>query len=239
MSVATVSWLAILNEHVERRDLAPAVARAMYPQYERMLWKWDMRLRRWIDGLGSGQWGKERFDNGAFMGWLYIVYVRAVGGFRPASNVKFSTYLWDTFQRSYAMVIREVLRGESESWARFLAYQSAAPPERAETDRHYAFHEGEYHLYRVPERDADWAHDVIAELGGAAAFWATALNGLPIRERRILERRWRHGLTLEAIGREERITKERVRQLDLRAQCKLRKFLISSPAYRDALEVAS
>jgi RNA polymerase primary sigma factor len=143
-----------------------------------------------------------------------MALIRAVEKFDFARGNKFSTYA---------------------SWAIMNRFARAIPEENHRRDRFVTGHEAMF------ESAADTRSDE-HEIEFAAKRVRETVNGmlgkLDARERRVLESRFGLGganeQTLEQLGRELGITKERVRQIESRAQEKLRKL-----AGNDALELAS
>jgi RNA polymerase sigma-32 factor len=60
---------------------------------------------------------------------------------------------------------------------------------------------------------------------------AEALEHLPGRDRRVIQMRFFDNMTLEAIGREIGVSRERVRQLEARSLNKMRKYLKVNPRH--------
>jgi RNA polymerase primary sigma factor len=143
-----------------------------------------------------------------------MALIRAVEKFDFSRGNKFSTYA---------------------SWAIMNRFARAIPEENHRRDRFVTGHEAMF------ESAADTRSDE-HEIEFAARRVRETVNGmlgkLDARERRVLESRYGLGgaseQTLEQLGRELGITKERVRQIESRAQEKLRKI-----AGAQALELAS
>ena len=143
-----------------------------------------------------------------------MALIRAVEKFDYARGNKFSTYA---------------------SWAIMNRFARAIPEEHTRRDRFVTGHEAMF------EGAADTRSDE-HEIEFAARRVRETVNGmlgkLDARERRVLESRYGLGgaaeLTLEQLGRELGITKERVRQIESRAQEKLRKI-----AGDEAMDLAS
>ncbi len=130
--------------------------------------------------------------------------IRAVEKFDFALGNKFSTYA---------------------SWAITKNYARTIPEEAHRRDRFVTGHEA---MFEAAADNRTGEHEYEGALKGMQAAIRGMLGRLDDRERRIIVSRF--GLngageqTLEQLGRELGITKERVRQIESRAQEKLRKF---------------
>jgi len=140
--------------------------------------------------------------------------IRAVEKFDYARGFKFSTYASWAVMKNYARTVPE----EHYHFARFVTGQDELLDSTAD---HRALPKGD------------------AEIGGVRAAIAEGLKTLTERERTIVANHF--GLfskggkaeTLEQLGRRFGVTKERVRQIESRAICKLREVL--QPSLIDSL----
>jgi RNA polymerase sigma factor (sigma-70 family) len=139
--------------------------------------------------------------------------IKAVEKFDYSRGFKFSTYA---------------------SWAIMKNFARSIPEEKTRRDR---FMTGSEEVF---EAAADTRTNELAALASAERAKQQVnhlLSQLDERERQIMQRRAglnaEHGLTLEQVGRELGITKERVRQLEARAMMKLKNM-----AREDSLEVS-
>ena len=132
--------------------------------------------------------------------------IRAVEKFDFARGFKFSTYA---------------------SWAIMKNYARSIPEERNRRDRFVTGHE---EMFEVAADHRSDAFEVESNHRRNQEAVQGMLGKLNDREREILIRRFGLGgaseQTLEQLGRELGITKERVRQIESRAQEKLRKFAL-------------
>ena len=143
-----------------------------------------------------------------------MALIRAVEKFDFSRGNKFSTYA---------------------SWAIMNRFARAIPEENHRRDRFVTGHEAMFESAadtRSDEHEIEFAARRVRETVNVM------LGKLDARERRVLESRYGLGgaseQTLEQLGRELGITKERVRQIESRAQEKLRKI-----ADAEALDLAS
>jgi RNA polymerase primary sigma factor len=136
----------------------------------------------------------------------YLAMIRAVDRFDHSRGFKFSTYA------SWA-IMRDVGRKISQRWRRGSRYRSLSGHEETLA---------ELSDPRSNEREQQSARKNVE------AVVTRLLGCLSDRERRVLERRYgldgEEAQTLERIGRELRISKERVRQIEVRAKTKLQEF---------------
>jgi RNA polymerase primary sigma factor len=135
-----------------------------------------------------------------------VSLIRAVEKFDYARGNKFSTYA---------------------SWAVMKNFARTIPGERQVRERFRTGHEEVFHTaadLRADEHDAEAVHEQ------SQRAVQSLLQRLEAREQRILIRRFGldgdAGQTLEQVGRDLGITKERVRQIEARAREKLRKIAV-------------
>ncbi len=141
----------------------------------------------------------------------------ARGGFSTLFYARVRRWIWANW-----------LRWESEKTS--LAFWKLTPHEKGDdvqvSNREFAFHEADYHLYRVPDHDKDWTDEIVGSFDSADDCWRFMTRGLDRRAAGILESRYRLDMTLEDIGRELGITKERVRHLLEKAMPTVREKLM-------------
>jgi RNA polymerase primary sigma factor len=133
-----------------------------------------------------------------------MALIRAVEKFDYARGNKFSTYA---------------------SWAIMNRFARAIPEENHRRDRFVTGHEAMFESAADTRSDE---HEIEFSVRRVRETVNGMLGKLDARERRVLESRFGLGganeQTLEQLGRELGITKERVRQIESRAQDKLRKI---------------
>ena len=176
----------------------------MWSKHYRMVLHWDRRLREFIWNITGSS-----LSRGYFQGWLTIRFNTVLYSWDPNKSSFFNYFS----QRIRHRLLETFMKYESESWYRFMRNIEGEYEEFEETNQNFTFHESAYHLYRVPSKDMDWAQEIISTFDSNLAAWEYFTQPLKEREKRILTRRLMHNHTLEEIGRDEKITKERVRQI--------------------------
>ncbi len=133
-----------------------------------------------------------------------MALIRAVEKFDFARGNKFSTYA---------------------SWAVMNRFARAIPEENHRRDRFVTGHEA---MFETAADNRSDEHEYESAVKRVRETVNGLLGKLDARERRVLESRFGLGgaaeQTLEQLGRELGVTKERVRQIESRAQDKLRKI---------------
>lgn len=131
--------------------------------------------------------------------------IKAVDKFDFSRGFKFSTYA---------------------SWAIMKNYARSIPEEKMRRDRYLT---GADDLFQFAADKRSDEHAALSSAEQARREVNRLLGALPERERRILELRSgldaEHGMTLEQVGKELGITKERVRQIEARGFSKLRQMV--------------
>lgn len=146
---------------------------------------------------------------------------------------KFTTYF---FRHSLAVIIREWLRYESESWSVFYHNQNRDEDDVILTDKNFAEHEANYKLYRVPEEDMSDIMEVVHFFETVEECWEFMTRSLERRDREILLLYFREDLTLLQIGKKFGVSRERIRQILERAKGKVRERLKMVSAFTNLFE---
>lgn len=225
------SSLEVLEDD-EKRKAAIATAVEEFPKYSKLLWWWDHRLRKWANSMGyqhMGHTNNARFTDGCFIGSIYQVYYtswyhydQSIADLKQKDRHRgFRAYFGQAMHHFRRSVMRGWVKNESESWHRYIISLDSDVEFKHDTDVNYTYHEGEFHLYRVPERDDTWFNIFLDHFDTHEEAWVYLSKGLKDRESRILGRRIRHGHTLLEISYDEKVTKERIRQIESSALEKL------------------
>ena len=185
-------------------------------------WEQYKRLVFWFDRRMCNRF---KVEHGTYIGALYAALEKCLASFdfdRTSSNtgrkVKFSTYYGRAAWREIAKV--NALDKETLSLAAYL-FQAKKEDIHC-TNVNFAEHETQYHLYRPPGPDDDWADEIMEVVGGKARLEEMIRSWVPEREYKIIVRRYIGGETLSDIGNDLGMTKERVRQLEARGLKKIK-----------------
>lgn len=205
------------TEYVPREDghlpciyLSPRHERLdeFWKQYRSMLWGIAIKLSRM-----TGHPAEELLPT------LYLHMNRTLHSY-DEDKAAFSTFY---YRFAYAAVFDYWLRYESER--RNVAHWARNADAEARRDIHvvYGTHEAKNIHYKIPERMDDWALDIIDCFPSNQACWNFLVRELRDRDKFVLEGRFKYGLSLEVLGRQLMISKQRVRQLEVAALSSLRK----------------
>lgn len=104
------------------------------------------------------------------------------------------------------------LPGESENWAIYFSENKSMENVQV-TNANFTFHESGFHLYRCPDRDDDWTAEIMESFQSVEGLWRSLTETLKPRQKWIVEAYYRDDRTLQSIGDELGISKERVRQV--------------------------
>ena len=125
-------------------------------------------------------------------------------------------------RKAFAYLISRWIRKESQSWDNFMAHVRSTSKDLELSERNYAQHEADFHLYRVPEEDETDVDEIVGFFEGLTECWEFMTRPLGERDRQILWLYYHDGWTLDMIGQKFTITKERVRQLMNRSKEQIR-----------------
>ncbi|HKI34993.1 MAG TPA: sigma factor-like helix-turn-helix DNA-binding protein [Gemmataceae bacterium] len=204
------------------RAAPPFDVERFWGQYQGLVYCWARRMARCFGGRPGDYWG---YLTLRLLNSLYLYHRR------PERPYRFEEFF---ARRIHFDVIRQVLRHESESWAMFAAslpFDSQEPdlleaargdrvgvePLRADvTPRARGRHNG--------ARD-DFAELIALFDDPEVQLWHLACRELSPRERDMAERKYRLGHTLGQIAKDYGLTRERVRQVLLKAVDRIGKRL--------------
>ena len=153
------------------------------------------------------------------VGSLTILFNHCLYTYNP-ERAKLSTF----FCRScYRFVMLYWMRHESQSWDDFVKHMGSTTEEESLSERNFASHEVDFHLYRVPEEDESDVNMVIDSFDSAQECWDFMVRATDGTDRQMLELHFRDGWTYQAIGDKFSVSKERVRQRIDRAMLSVRR----------------
>lgn len=214
---------------LEGRKPTFITAREKHPKLEavledniRLIFWADKKLRKWLDP--NFHWPRYYLCSFAIDALNYCLY-----SYDPEKG-KLSTYFYRTCIQH---VHREFLRFESEYWQKRIYLNTADPKDQQETKVNYAYHELDFVLYRVPEADLDWAQEILSFFHSREEAWDFLTKQVSLRWKNILERRFRFGHTLDEISIDEKITRQRVQQIQMAALRKIRENLFEAEKLMD------
>lgn len=187
----------------------------MVKEHQRLIFAGDKWLRRILDPYQKHNW-----TAGYFNSYMLDAFNAALHYWKPDCGYRLSTFVYKIAKQH---VHKEFLQYESENWHGRIDRHNILPPEEHQTQVNYAYHELEFVLYRCPEPDNDWAEEVLSYFPTREEAWEFLTENLKKREKNILQRRFYHGHTLEEIALDEKITRERVRQIQAAALRKMRR----------------
>jgi RNA polymerase sigma factor (sigma-70 family) len=131
------------------------------------------------------------------------------------SKGKFSSYFCQHMM--YDLVIN-FLRFETE-WQSFQWYQRR----HQELDIKFEPYHQDDLFFRIPDKTNDWVDEIKKCFTSDDNLWNFLCKEMPDRDRNILYRRFKFAHTLEEIGNDEGISRERVRQIIENCLTKLKK----------------
>jgi hypothetical protein len=203
-----------------------------HPELEAQ-WEKNGRLVYWI-ATRLSRWLRRRMgvwvSKDELLGYGYEMFNESLWIWEPDRGT-LSTIL---HVRCFSRLADQFLRLESGSWYRWFDRYSVKPEGMHQTDVNFAYHESGFHLYRVPERDQEWAVDILLRFRSPDEAWAYFTKCLDKRSKHVLERHIRFGHTLREIGIDEKVTRERVRQIQERAVAKICRMLLAE-GFEDSL----
>jgi RNA polymerase sigma factor (sigma-70 family) len=162
------------------------------------------------------------FDEEGMKSELFLALCKAVQGFDPDKNVKFSTYAYRGFFFAYTVYVNDCIKNNRRFFAAF------AEEEKKSLHKDFAsYHDcviGLAEVNYVPSKKIDWKEIEYICKGKQA--------GLTIIEKKILRKYCKEDLSFKEIGKELRksrgkgcFSRERIRQIHNKALEKIKKYL--------------
>lgn len=136
------------------------------------------------------------------------------------SKGSFSTYY---MRHSFSYIQVRFFRHESEYREINWLERNSTEQDRKVTNENFAFHENEFYLYRIPDRDETWSDRLIQCFENMEECKKFLFKELDQRSRDIIEMRFQMGLSGSEVGDCYNISRERVRQIEDKAMQKIRK----------------
>ncbi len=178
-------------------------------------WEKHNRLIWWCAKRSARAYGGEAED---YIGFLTLRMNKAVSTYTGEQG-EFTTYFCTHL---FGDVMRHVMRHESEAWALLVARRLTKYPERLaeevsyDSDKHSLF-------YHIPEHDTLFDELTKCFDSSTTSLWQYLCKGLDERSANMIYFRYKHDYTLEMLGRDYGLTKERIRQLLDRSLEKIKK----------------
>ena len=136
----------------------------------------------------------------------------------------------------YDDAVEGFLRYESEKRALYYAARNSTSQAVKQAEIEYAYHEAHNILYSIPEEDNDYIVDIIASFQTVQECWEFFTRHLEKRDKFIIEQRIREDRTLQQIGDDLKISKERTRQIYERALNRIRDRLLLVQRFTDLFQ---
>jgi hypothetical protein len=221
---------------------AKRLAREYYPHYERLLWYHEKRLRKGAYGNGV-----KELQKGDIIGWLYECWVRVWTVYDPTrgsvSNIFgyltldfYRSHVYDTYGGRRSRMNKKT-ETHDHNYFRLLEKDNERPHKIESWLQH--FHEKiaphsplNYLDIHTEERDSDWSSEVMERLGGYGKLETLIHTHLDAKTADVLLKS-NEGKTLEEIGTEYGVVKERIRQVRLKGAKELRRLLLREGALNE------
>jgi len=176
----------------------------------------------WASKLGTAYRTQKR----EYLSILFLKFNEALWKWKEGGGAKFTSYF------SY-MMFNHVARITRHDADRLVAAWRYTKEDRAKFKSSVI---NECNLSQVPFKDhrdyQSWVYDIISELGGLESAWALFNRNLTHKERLVIYGRLFKGDTLEQIGLTLHVGRERVRQIQFSAICKIRRRLFYDKKFR-------
>lgn len=176
----------------------------------------------WASKLGTVYRTQKR----EYLSILFIKFNEALWKWKEGGGAKFTSYF------SY-MVFNYVARITRHDSDRFVASWRYKEGDGIKFKSSVI---NECDLSQIPFKDhrdyQSWVYDIISELGGLEKAWSLFNLNLTHKEKIIIQGRLFKGDTLEQIGLTLNVGRERVRQIEFSAICKIRRRLFYNKKFK-------
>lgn len=196
-----------------------------WESHGQLVWWWATRLARIFNSIHKMNTQAEDYVATLTIRLNYCLHL-----YQEDRGFLFSTYYG---VQIYEYVLRELCK-DTERW-NYRLYATRSDPESKRQERQIKAYtqEVDHRFYMPPdEYDDVWASDFIDFMGGIGEMWDSICKCLDKRLKDVILLRFKHGLTLAQIADDWKLSRERVRQLEVRALDKIRKHVYHLERFR-------
>ena len=212
-----------------QRPRHPNLDQAWEDHKKLIVW-WANKLKKWTSSLNQAS----QQDRDSIVSYLFLKLNNDLWLWDPKRGVKFSTYFSVHIPQHYAL---HYLRFESDAGMAAWVARSTKSTKmfkckvinesvligRRDVNRDTKEPStGYYDIESKDRRDYySWVYDVIGEMGGKEEAWKKLTMNMDKKNVRILHRRFVLGEALKQVGKFFGLSKERIRQVEFAALCKM------------------